>query len=948
MSAIPTGKAIRRETLVAVLRAALETGELRFARQAALAWLAAFPGDLEITLLHAQSILADSSVGEGQLRRVIPAVEMVCRKDPFSADGYRLLARASQSTDPLRYAFAVTSLYALTGTGAPLAGWGEPLRRSLGTYDARMFADAGIHARDALRLNPDLPLAAVLHLLAARPSLDPLAAYELTEAYHNRWPECLPVSLVLAELYLERGSEPEAVQLLHLCAANDATGQVPRRLWGERHPYRSLWPDGLSIHFDLPIPASVAGRLGWNQLAPGELRHSMETAAEPLPVAGGQADSVTDGLTDALDECEPAQEAEPVVLSAAEGTAVEVEDPLGPILWPELAEAESQAEAALPELPEIAAEQPALAGGQPAEPSPCQEPSKSAGAGISSKRRRGRKTDLNATAQSVGSELEKLAKQIKQNPLTRMDGRFPVYVILSSHEGLCAQYGPQTTTVLQNEMRKLSAAVRQRPGWGSIVYFPDDAGCVSQYGLTPVNPRDAWKLKTALTDLDVALRQRGEMIGALLIVGGDEVVPFHRLPNPTDDLDGEVFSDSPYASLDANYFVPEWPVGRLPGDKSPDAALLLDQLRNMQRYHSRRKKVRPVLGLDWLGLLGSLVEHLLPARPATSFGYTAAVWRRSSLAVFRPIGAPHTVRTSPPEHSGSVDRERITFSSLGYYNLHGLEDSPDWYGQRDPLENSEETDYPVALSPDDLKRNGHAPRVVFSEACFGAHVFGKVEKESLALKFLGMGTQAVVGSTCTAYGSLNTPLIAADLLGNLFWQHLKAGRTSGEALMQAKLDLAREMNRRQGFLDGEDQKTLISFVLYGDPLCAYDGFRVKSKVRRMKTHTLLKTVPDQPEEAIPTSHVSGEVLKQVKSIVAEYLPGAEMAEMHFSRQNVPTDGRGKPGAKNGSQSTNGQGGGDRMIVTVSKQVRSAEHLHTHTLRVTLDEAGKPVKMSISR
>jgi hypothetical protein len=75
----------------------------------------------------------------------------------------------------------------------------------------------------------------------------------------------------------------------------------------------------------------------------------------------------------------------------------------------------------------------------------------------------------------------------------------------------------------------------------------------------------------------------------------------------------------------------------------------------------------------------------------------------------------------------------------------------------------------------------------------------------------------VIGSTGIAYGSVNTPLIGADLLGFLFWKNMREGMLAGEALMAAKIDMAREMIRRQGFLDGEDQKTLISFVLYGDP-----------------------------------------------------------------------------------------------------------------------------------
>jgi hypothetical protein len=59
-----------------------------------------------------------------------------------------------------------------------------------------------------------------------------------------------------------------------------------------------------------------------------------------------------------------------------------------------------------------------------------------------------------------------------------------------------------------------------------------------------VDEIDPWKLKLALADLDQALSKKGAMIGALLIVGGPDVVPFHKLPNPTDDMDREVYSDN--------------------------------------------------------------------------------------------------------------------------------------------------------------------------------------------------------------------------------------------------------------------------------------------------------------------------------------------------------------------------------------------------------------------
>ena len=75
------------------------------------------------------------------------------------------------------------------------------------------------------------------------------------------------------------------------------------------------------------------------------------------------------------------------------------------------------------------------------------------------------------------------------------------------------------------------------------------------------------------------------MIGALLIVGGPEIVPFHRLPNPLDDPDIDVPSDNPYATRDENYFIPEWPVGRLPGGSDADPRLLVAALRRISAHH---------------------------------------------------------------------------------------------------------------------------------------------------------------------------------------------------------------------------------------------------------------------------------------------------------------------------------------------------------------------------
>jgi hypothetical protein len=910
-----------RKTIVTMLQAALESGDYRFARQAAIAWLAAFPGDLEVTLLQAQAAIA-----EGKPAQVIPALDLVCRKDPFFLEAYRTLAWASRELDAVRYLQAKTAAYVLGDyipEGIVLEPWGKPLREARALFDRQEYAQSLLIVEEVLHTETDLLLARALHLLIVRATLDPDQALHHAQALTSRWPDCLLGGLILAETYLRQGVEPDSVRLLHLGAAADSTGQVARRLWGENHPYRSLWPDDMVIHFDQPVPAGVAGKLGWNRLGSGPVAQVVEPpAAKQAPAAvaaQAQADdpdlesffAILDKIVSAdaqlKREVPPAVVAEP--LQPAPVEAAPVRAPAA-VLPGEFDAVEAEAASVRDEENEEIEQE--------------------------------EEEDSAEVQKKVESELEQLARKLKRPGLGRADGRFPVYVIFSTREGLYSQFGPQTTAVIDNELRRLAAAISGRRGWQAIVFYPDDEACTGQYGMLPTNPNDPWKLKHALVDLDASLARRGEMIGALLIVGGNSVVPFHRLPNPTDDSDGEVVSDSPYASLDANYFVPEWPIGRLPGECGPDAMTLLEQIRQAHRFHRQHGKGFLPFSREWLSWLRNKMRTLMQRRPSPSFGYTAAVWRRSSLAVFRPIGAPHTVLTSPPAFSGGLKRKLS--ANLGYYNLHGLEDSPSWYGQRDPQESGAAPDYPVALSPEDLPRNTRSPKFVFSEACYGGHVFGKSEKSSLALKFLSLGTLGVVASTCIAYGSISTPLIAADLLGNFFWKHLRSGKTAGESLMQAKVDLVREMNRRQGYLDGEDQKTLISFILYGDPLAAYDGFHARSKVVvRSKEHPMVRTATPEEQKILTPSKVSAEVLKGVKQVVAEYLPGADVAGIHFCRLQLNGNGSALPLGKKTSKNPP-----DRLVVTVSKQVLVAQHLHRHYLHVTMDEAGQPIKVALSR
>ena len=484
--------------------------------------------------------------------------------------------------------------------------------------------------------------------------------------------------------------------------------------------------------------------------------------------------------------------------------------------------------------------------------------------------------------------------------------------------------------------------------------------------------QDAWQLKLIIADLDAALEKRGERIGALLIVGGPEVVPFHNLPNPVEDADAEVPSDNPYSARDSNYFISDWPVGRVSGGAGNNSGTLLSLLRVItNRYDQNAKKPA------WYRRLVQFFREWIKtgiSKKLSSFGYTAAVWRRASLSVFRSIGNPNELIISPPTHAcdgtctTGADRTstcnntrgssclHLPDTHLAYFNLHGVPDASEWYGQSDPTLPEDGPEFPVAMRPQDIRNSSSAPRVVFTEACYGANITGKSVDEAICLKFLASGTQAVVGSTCISYGSLSTPLSSADLLGRVFWNLLQEGFTAGESLRRAKIHLTREMNQRQGFLDAEDQKTLISFVLFGDPLTQPFKASITPKITPHLSNSVVPvaTVCERSCDGEAGSTVSLETISHLKSVVAEYLPGMNDAKVSLYHEHQTCSnlcgscGTGKKCAfSHANSKTQVSIKSQRRVVTLSKNFEQAKRTHRTYARLTLDERGKIVKMVVS-
>jgi tetratricopeptide (TPR) repeat protein len=873
---------ISRDSYTKMLKAGTATGEFRFVHDAALNWLASYPGDLQIGLLYASSLLELEKI-----RQSLPVFEGLCQADPEFLQAAEGLFKAQVKTNDRQVPDTLAYLLALggnTGEQETVALWGRQLWLSRLAMQKGNLDQAEDLIRQILAIDPPTPLAAITHLeILEANNQNPLPAKcNLADFYHQRWPNCVQCTLFLADWLMESGEPDRAVALLHQAAVRDVGAQVADRLWGYGHPYRQVWPTNLEAKLNTQVPSTVSAALGWNQL-PSEIDQQEKLI-----------------LVSAL----PKEAAQAQMQGATSETAQKPDRP--PLYTP----------ANLPE-----------------------------------------------TLQPIREELEKMAERLNKPGLTLTDGRFPVYVIFSVRSRLESYYGYQAAGEIEAEMSHLAEIVKTKPlggerrSWGGRVFFPDAPSEFENFEFKSAKPGDPWELKLALADLDSFLAKRGERIGALLIVGGPEIVPFHHLPNPVDDEDPEVPSDNPYATRDENYFIPEWPVGRIPGGSGNDPVLMIKMLRQINTQLRDQTRKEPWYRRFWRRLSGWIKPPHSDSRQ--SLGYTAAIWKQSSLQVFHPIGEAGAMLISPPVsvNSGQQDgnsRFRLPLAKLGYFNLHGLSDAGEWYGHRDAYSSQDGPDYPVALRPEDIYNtidNKPAPQVVFSEACYGAHIEGKSISDAMALSFLSAGCQTLVGSTCMAYGSVNKPLVAADLLGYVFWSRLREGLPVGEALRWAKIQLANEMNQRQGYLDGEDQKTLISFVLYGDPLARVPGNqRTSKKVHQSLTQPAeIKTVCDRVDSQQDVQTIPQEVLEYVRHVVNQYLPGMEGARMTFSREHAKcnTSSHKCPTSQLHTNSQVDQTP-NRRLVTLSKRVQRADHVHNQYARLTLDAKGKLVKLVVSR
>ncbi len=937
-SEIFSQKPLNRDQYLQIVEAAIHTERFHYARDMILKWLANYPGDLKAGIFYAKSL-----IGLGRKEQAITVLRGLCKADPeyVQAVEILLLTLSPLEDNIILDSDELTYLFVMTGKQEglmSLAEWGMPLYSARQALENGNMQEAEQFINQVNNMSAPLALAAVtqLRILTSLEHVSTQQTKEIAERYYKAYPDCLACALIHADILMKTDKSDKAVALLHQVAARDISGQVVSRIWGVNHPYRSLWLEQIELSLDAPIPAIVASALGRNRLNQGE---------EP-PILDVQEVKTT--------------ESEPIIASTKiEEQTAEIKD--SSKIEKQRTSLSSQLNERLTGVDEkyenVENTKPTVIKTEQEKPIP---PKKT------------KKVDKDIS--SIAEAFEKIALKVKLSGISHIDGRYPVYVVFSHRKQMEKTYGSKATAILDAEMWRLVEAVRNRQGWNARLFLADDPLCTQPLGIKPVESNDPWELKLALRDLDAALAKNGEQIGAVLIVGGPDIIPFHHLPNPINDQDQDIPSDNPYATRDNNYFLPEWIVGRLPGGAGKDANLILDTLRRISAYHTSFGESN-----SWMQRLKQMINQVIKSlrrEKLQSFGYSAAVWKEAATEVFQVIGETEDLKVSPPM---GLDKASLSSRAnpmatnhgmkgipypdkeLAFFNLHGVIDAAEWYGHANPLIASEGPDYPVAIRPIDLEPPNQNeeidhPKFVLSEACYGINIFGKEIDQAMCLKFLQTGCLAVVGSTSMAYGSIGTPLIAADYLSSAFWRLLLQGLPVGEALRQAKIHLAEHVTTEHGFLDVEDQKTLISFNLYGDPLAQY--------VQKSRTPKVVKYL-DEPLSDITTvsegfdfidgsQPMPANVLKSVKKVVKQYLPGMNNANLSYVHEHVRkkecyTHHSHHPKKKGKIFSSEKvERNDDHQVITLRNETKLFDRKHPTYARLTLNEEGDLVKLVISR
>jgi hypothetical protein len=147
---------------------------------------------------------------------------------------------------------------------------------------------------------------------------------------------------------------------------------------------------------------------------------------------------------------------------------------------------------------------------------------------------------------------------------------------------------------------------------------------------------------------------------------------------------------------------------------------------------------------------------------------------------------------------------------------HGAQLDPKFYGQKGGA-------YPVSLASPTLKPRVKPSTLAAAMCCYGAQIYSPADPAAqdpgewpLASTYLRKGALGFVGSTMIAWVGVGQMMCADWIVGG-YLKGALAGASLGRTFLESKQDYLRWINQQGQAPDVADEKTLIEFVLLGDP-----------------------------------------------------------------------------------------------------------------------------------
>jgi hypothetical protein len=353
-------------------------------------------------------------------------------------------------------------------------------------------------------------------------------------------------------------------------------------------------------------------------------------------------------------------------------------------------------------------------------------------------------------------------------------------------------------------LKQINAAIERwieadaKRGIHTVHVAVDDSAAMKALGATPVSGKvTPPKIKRAIDDLWKRLKSPDYLV----LFGGSDIVPMFEVANPSysprGDDDKTVTTDGPYASSFPSYLVPDRVIGRIPDVVSDsDPAWLVDYLATATSWKSK---------------------------PASFYRETYAIccdqWRDPGKKCMQYVPKPTSdLFISPPTCDISTSARNRLSARLHMIQCHGSPMDTKFYGKKNGGRFFE------AITSRTLRPRLKPATVVATGCCYGAQIFSPKDPHAkecgqwpVASTYLRKGALGFVGSTkITLHDPFN--MLWADSIVAEYLHSVLKGSSIGRAFLDAKQIYLRRLIFEQHYgLDDGDEKTLIEYVLLGDP-----------------------------------------------------------------------------------------------------------------------------------